>query len=126
MLLAGMKPLLKTPGGLNTNVMDAFFNDHEQAVLILGALLGIAYGAIGQWSRFCLYRGIEQRFTRSDTGKLHSFALAMACALLLSQVLVELTGIQFNQTHYFQSNPSIQILIVGGVMLGIGMQLQNA
>ncbi|EXJ09833.1 hypothetical protein D791_03161 [Nitrincola nitratireducens] len=126
MPLAGMKPLLKTLGGLNTNLMDAFFSDHEQAVLILGALLGIAYGAVGQWSRFCLYRGIEQRFTKTDTGKLHSFALAMACALLLSQVLVELTGIQFSQTHYFQSNPSIPLLILGGVMFGIGMQLANA
>lgn len=106
--------------------MIELFEDHLQAVLWSGALLGLAYGAAAQWSRFCLYRGLSNRWQSGDSIKLRAFVLAMAVALLSSQALHWLFGIDLTQTHYHQRSPSWPLLLGGGMLFGYGMHLANA
>ena len=67
--------------------MGNLFSDHLSAVLWAGALLGVVYGMIAQWSRFCLLRGLFNRWQQNDSRRLRAFALAMAVALISSQWL---------------------------------------
>ncbi|KGK42323.1 hypothetical protein LH51_08200 [Nitrincola sp. A-D6] len=96
------------------------------AVLWGGALLGFAYGAAAQWSRFCFYRSLANVWQKGDSLKLRAFLLAMAVALFSSQLLALLTGIDLTQTHYHQRSPSLPLLIIGGALFGYGMHLANA
>lgn len=102
------------------------FGDHINAVLWIGFILGTVYGAAAQWSRFCLYRGLVNHWQHADSIKLHAFMLAMAVALLGSQLLQHLFSIDLTQTHYHQRSPSWPLLIGGGVLFGYGMHLANA
>ncbi len=106
--------------------MFEIFDDHLQAVLWIGFILGIAYGAAAQWSRFCLYRGLVNHWQNGDSVKLHAFMLAMAVALLCSQLLQIFSPIDLTQTHYHQRSPSWPLIIGGGVLFGYGMHLANA
>ena len=106
--------------------MIEFFDDHIQAVLWIGFILGIAYGMAAQWSRFCLYRGLFNHWQRRESVKLHAFMLAMAVALIGSQALQHLLEIDLTQTHYHQRSPSWPLLIGGGILFGYGMHLSNA
>lgn len=106
--------------------MLALFDDHLTAVLWGGALLGFAYGAAAQWSRFCFYRGLANIWQKGDSLKLRAFMLAMAVALLSSQLLALQTGIDLTQTHYHQRSPSLPLLLFGGILFGYGMHLANA
>ena len=106
--------------------MIEFFDDHYQAVLWTGFVLGIAYGAAAQWSRFCLYRGLVNHWQKGDSVKLHAFMLAMAVALLTSQGLQAVFAIDLSQTHYHQRSPSWPLIISGGLLFGYGMHLANA
>lgn len=109
--------------------MLALVDDYLTAVLWGGMLLGIAYGAAAQWSRFCFYRGLANLWQQGKQGnslKLRAFLLAMAVALLSSQLLALQSGVDLTQTHYHQRSPSLVLLLFGGVMFGYGMHLANA
>lgn len=102
------------------------FDDHLNAVLWLGALTGVVYGAVAQWSRFCLLRGLQHAWYQQDGRKLRAFALAMAVALLTSQTLAALSGVDLHQSLYMQPSPSLPLLLFGGALFGYGMTLANA
>ena len=59
-------------------------------VLGLGLLIGVTFGAVGQVTDFCYYRGLKERWTKQPGSKLQSFALALAVALLGTQLSVAL------------------------------------
>src|SRR5690554_8239076 len=80
--------------------MGNLFADHLSAVLWAGALLGVVYGVIAQWSRFCLLRGLFNRWQQNDSRRLRAFALAMAVALISSQWLAWQAGINLTRTPY--------------------------
>lgn len=122
---AGMRRSLRTPGEAKTKMLE-LFSDHRQGVLVFGALLGFAYGAFAQWSRFCLLRGLQHFWYQGDGRKLRAFALAMATALLCSQSLQLIWGVDLSQSLYMQRAPSFPLLLLGGVLFGVGMSLANA
>ncbi|KXO12229.1 MULTISPECIES: YeeE/YedE family protein [Marinobacter] len=106
--------------------MGNLFSDHLSAVLWAGALLGVVYGMIAQWSRFCLLRGLFNRWQQNDSRRLRAFALAMAVALISSQWLAWQAGINLTRTPYHPGSLPVVALIVGGLLFGYGMALANA
>lgn len=99
---------------------------HLTAVLWAGALLGLAYGALAQWSRFCLLRGLLQQWSGQDGRLLRAFALALAVAVPATQALAAWAGIDLNQSLYRQGNAALPLILLGGVLFGVGMTLANA
>lgn len=100
--------------------------EHLSAVLWAGALLGVAYGAVAQWSRFCLLRGLLHQWSGQDGRLLRAFALALLVAVLATQALAGWAGIDLNQTLYRQNSPALPLIFTGGLLFGIGMTLANA
>lgn len=97
----------------------------KQQLLGGGLLLGILLGASLQWSRLCLLRGLVQ-IRQGNSLQLKAFALAMAAALLSSQLVAGLTDIDLASSHYGQSSPALPVIFVGGLIFGWGMLLSNA
>ncbi len=106
--------------------MSELVSDPATAVLWGGALLGLVYGAIGQWSRFCAVRGLLDWWSRGHGGRLGGFLLAMAVALLGSQLLHIAGYLNLNDSHYTARSASLFLVPVGGLLFGLGMTLANA
>lgn len=100
--------------------------EHLSAVLWAGALLGLAYGAVAQWSRFCLLRGLLRQWSGQDGRLVRSFALALLVALLATQALAVWADIDLNRSLYRQGSPALPLIFGGGLLFGIGMTLANA
>src|SRR5690606_32117262 len=99
---------------------------HLTTVLWAGALLGFAYGAVAQWSRFCLLRGLLRQWSGQDGRLVRSFALALLVALLAPQALAVWADIDLNRSLYRQGSPALPLIFGGGLLFGIGMTLANA
>lgn len=106
--------------------MTSLFANHLSAVLWAGALLGLLYGMVAQWSRFCLLRGLVHRWQQNDSRRLRAFALAMAVAVISTQGMAWYTGIDLQRTPYHPGRLPVIALIIGGLLFGYGMTLANA
>src|SRR5690625_4164571 len=94
-------------------------------VLGLGLLIGVVFGIVGQITWFCYYRGLKQRWTKETGTQLHSFALALAVAILGTQLSIALGWIDLSQTVYLSPRVSWLLLPLGGLLFGYGMALAN-
>lgn len=98
---------------------------HSDLVLLGAAVIGLIMGAVGQISGFCLMRGLHNAWTQRDSRKLRAFSLAMALALLVSQLLVVTTDLSLNNALYLQTSVSWFLLPIGAIIFGYGMVLAN-
>ena len=101
-------------------------SDPARAVLWGGALLGMVYGVIGQWSRFCAVGGLLDWWSGGHRGRLGGFIVAMLVALTGSQLLHVVGYVNLNDTHYTDQSVSIAMVPLGGMLFGLGMTLANA
>lgn len=94
-----------------------------QFVLWGGLLLGVALGAAGQASRFCVRGAIDDLVTLGRPGRLLSWLLAVGVATVLVQALAALHVFDAAKTIAWGSNFVWASYLVGGGMFGIGMIL---
>ena len=100
--------------------------DAPQQLMLWGTLLfGLSLGALLQWSRLCLLRGLVH-VRQGNHLKLKAFALAMVSALLCTQLLAWHSGIDLADSIYVQGNPALPAILLGGLLFGCGMALSNA
>ncbi len=105
--------------------MGEWFDDPGRALLWGGLLLGLLWGVIAQRSRFCLLRGLEHHWYRSDGRKLRAFAIALATAVITTQILAFQFDLALHQTHYQPRQLPVIAIALGGLLFGIGMALAN-
>ena len=102
---------------------------HTAVVAWSGLLLGLLFGVAGRLSGFCLMRGLANAWAptteQRDGRKLRAFALAMAVALLGSQLLVSLTPLSLNDALYRTASLSWLLVPLGGALFGYGMVMAN-
>lgn len=103
-----------------------WLDNHQLVVLWSTALLGLSFGALAQWSRFCLLRGLLESWSGQGADKLRLFVLALVVALLGSQLLVWQGWVDLQASLYVQSRPAVPLLFLGGLVFGYGMTLANA
>ncbi|MFC2968191.1 YeeE/YedE family protein [Acidimangrovimonas pyrenivorans] len=95
-----------------------------QASAILGLLIGLAYGALAERSRFCLRRGLvgpagERR------AALGVWALALAVALIGTQAAVGAGLISFSDHRFLAADLPLAAVLGGGLLFGAGMVLSR-
>ena len=94
--------------------------------------LGIAFGALARWGRFCLLRGLRQWVqpeapTRTGPAPaLQAFALALAVALLASQTLQWAGVVSLENALMVRPTFSVVGVFLGGAIFAIGMVWANA
>ena len=59
----------------------------SNTVIFAGFLIGLAFGAVGLLSGFCLTSGLRNWWTKGDGRLVRSFALALAVAIAGTQLL---------------------------------------
>ncbi|PVB62187.1 YeeE/YedE family protein [Labrenzia sp. 011] len=96
----------------------------EASLLALGGLLvGVAFGAFAQQSRFCL-RAAALEFSRGKPAdRLPVWLLAFSSALIATQILIHLDEVQASEARQLASPQSLSGALLGGLMFGSGMVL---
>jgi uncharacterized membrane protein YedE/YeeE len=94
-----------------------------QFVICGGLLLGLVLGATGQASRFCVRGAIDDLVTLRRPGRLLSWMLAVAVAMLAVQTLIALQVFDAKRTIQWGANFVWASYLVGGAIFGFGMIL---
>jgi uncharacterized protein len=95
-------------------------------VNIAGLMIGIAFGAVGLLSGFCLTTGLRNWWTKGDGVRIRSFALALAVAIAGTQTLAAAGLVDLSQSIYLQPSFSAALILFGGLLFGYGMVAANA
>jgi len=101
--------------------MPADFN----IVVGAGLLIGLAYGVVGLLSGFCLLSGLRGWWAEGDSRLIRTFALALAVAVVATQLLAGYGAVDLAKSVYLQPSFSAPLMFAGGVLFGYGMVLAN-
>lgn len=90
-----------------------------------GLAIGIAVGAIAQYTRFCTLGAISDAHTMGSYARMRMWALAVAVAVLLTQGLI-LAGLLDDQASFYTSSRLLLLSnLLGGLLFGFGMALAS-
>lgn len=94
-------------------------------IILAGLVIGLAYGAVGLLSGFCLMSSMRGWLAEGDGRLLRSYALAVAVAIAASQGLAGHGLVDLGKSIYLQPSFSAPVLFLGGLLFGYGMVLSN-
>lgn len=95
------------------------------SVIYLGLLIGLVFGSVGFLSGFCLNSSVKDWLQNHDGRRIRSFALAVALAVLSTQLLAATGLVDLSKTIYLQPQLSAPLMFFGGALFGYGMILAN-
>src|SRR5436190_1760091 len=99
--------------------------DAGNIVLVSGLLIGLAYGAIGLLSGFCLLSSLRGWWTEGDSRLIRTYALALGVAVAATQLLAAGSLVDIGKSIYLQPTFSAPLMFIGGLLFGYGMVLSN-
>jgi len=95
-------------------------------IVVWGALaLGLALGAVGQATRFCVRGAIADWMVFRGPGRLVSWLLAVAVGGICIQALVSAGLLDAGRTIYWSDRFPWLSYLVGGALFGYGMILSG-
>jgi uncharacterized membrane protein YedE/YeeE len=90
-----------------------------------GLLIGLAYGVVGLLSGFCLLSSLRGWWAEGDSRLVRTFALALATAVVTTQLLAACGVVDLKKSVYLQPSFSVPLMFAGGLLFGYGMVLAN-
>jgi uncharacterized membrane protein YedE/YeeE len=96
-----------------------------EIAVFAGFAIGLAFGAIGLLSGFCLMSSLRDWWTAHDGRKVRSYALALAVAMLGTQFIAGAGIVDIAKSIYLLPSFSAPVMFAGGVIFGFGMVLSN-
>lgn len=99
--------------------------DAGNIVVISGLLIGLAYGAVGLLSGFCLLSGLRGWWADGDSRLIRTYALALGIAIAATQLLAAGGLVDLGKSIYLQPSFSAPLMFFGGALFGYGMVLSN-
>jgi uncharacterized membrane protein YedE/YeeE len=93
-----------------------------QAAIILGALLGLLFGALAQVTRFCLRRSLVGPAAERRPA-LGVWLAALAAAVIGTQVAVAAGLVGFEDHRFLDADLPVLAIALGGLAFGAGMVL---
>jgi hypothetical protein len=94
-------------------------------VAVSGLLIGLAYGAVGLLSGFCLLSGLRGWWADGDSRLIRTYALALGVAIAGTQLLAASDLVDIGKSIYLQPSFSVPLIFFGGLLFGYGMVLSN-
>jgi uncharacterized membrane protein YedE/YeeE len=99
--------------------------DVGSIVVAGGLLIGLAYGAVGLLSGFCLLSGLRGWWADGDSRLIRTYALALGVAISATQLLAAGSVVDLGKSIYLQPSFSAPLMFAGGLLFGYGMVLSN-
>src|ERR1700751_5101676 len=94
-------------------------------VVYAGLLIGLAYGAVGLLSGFCLMSGLGGWWADGDSRLIRTYALALGVAIAATQLLAAGGLVDLGKSIYLQPSFSAPVMFLGGLLFGYAMGLSN-
>jgi uncharacterized membrane protein YedE/YeeE len=94
-------------------------------VVYAGLSIGLAYGAVGLLSGFCLMSSLRGWWARGDSRLIRTYALALGVAIAAAQLLAARGMVDLGKSIYLQPSFSAPLMFFGGLLFGYGMVLSN-
>ena len=94
-----------------------------EAALLLGAALGLLFGALAQRSRFCLRRALAGEGAQDRRAALGVWLTALAVAMAGMQIAAFNAWIDLEETRFAVEAADLGPLVGGGLLFGAGMVL---
>ena len=94
-------------------------------VVVSGLLIGLAYGAVGLLSGFCLLSSLRGWWADGDSRLIRTYALALGVAIAAAQLLAAGGLVDLGKSIYLQPSFSAPLMFAGGLLFGYGMVLSN-
>ena len=92
------------------------------ASVVLGLVLGLAYGALAQRSAFCLRRSLVGRWSECLPA-LGAYAMALATAIAGTRLAVAAGLVSFEAHRFLAPEIPVASALLGGALFGAGMVL---
>ena len=107
--------------------MSASFSPAQLAVLVPAAAfaVGIAFGAVGQATRFCTMGALSDLFCFGDATRLRMWLTAIAIAMLATQAAIASGIIDLSASVYTSPRVPWVSYAVGGALFGFGIVLAS-
>lgn len=99
------------------------FEDINLHLVVGGALLGVAFGAVMQRSRLCLVAAVGNGVLIRDWRQLHGYLAAVGIALIGTLVLEAAGWVAIAESTYRTPSPDWINLVLGGLLFGFGSLL---
>jgi uncharacterized protein len=99
--------------------------DAGNIVIVSGLVIGLAYGAVGLLSGFCLLSGLRGWWADGDSRLIRTYALALGVAIAATQLLAAGDVVDLGKSIYLQPSFSAPLMFCGGLLFGYGMVLAN-
>jgi uncharacterized membrane protein YedE/YeeE len=99
--------------------------DGGNIVVASGLAIGLAYGAIGLLSGFCLLSSLRGWWASGDSRLIRTYALALGVAISATQLLAAGNVVDLGKSIYLQPSFSAPLMFFGGLLFGYGMVLSN-
>jgi uncharacterized membrane protein YedE/YeeE len=99
--------------------------DGGNIVVMSGLVIGLAYGAVGLLSGFCLLSGLRGCWASGDSRLIRTYALALGVAIAAAQLLAASGLVDLGKSIYLQASFSAPLMFFGGLLFGYGMVLSN-
>ena len=96
-----------------------------EIVNILGFILGLALGAVGQRNQFCFSGSIKDYILTKSTKRGASVILAMIVAIISTALVSNYFEIDLTESNYYRENINYFSIALGGAIFGIGMMLAD-
>jgi uncharacterized membrane protein YedE/YeeE len=97
--------------------------DTNMQVALAAFAVGLAFGALGRWSGFCLRGAVEDALTRPEAPRARGFLLAIVVGLVAVQVLVLAGKLDISKAVVLPTSLFWGGALLGGLMFGVGMVL---
>lgn len=96
----------------------------EGAVMaMVGAVVGVVFGAAAQHSRFCLRAATVEVAEGRFGSQLHIWIIAFSAAVFAVQTAISLEVLNVSEARQLSATGSLSGAIIGGLMFGCGMIL---
>src|SRR3979490_484811 len=99
--------------------------DAANIVVLAGLVIGLIYGAVGLLSGFCRMSSLRGWWAKGDSRLIRSYALALAIAIAVTQLLAAGSVVDLGKSIYLQPSFSAPLMFIGGLLFGYGMVLSN-
>ncbi len=93
------------------------------ALSLAGLALGVVMGATARTARFCTFGAVEDYVLARRTLRLRSWALAIAVAMICTQIMHHAGIARIDEVFYLGSGFGLVGAIVGGMLFGLGMSM---
>ena len=97
--------------------------DTNTQVALAAFGVGVAFGAVGRWSGFCLRGAVEDVLTKPDAPRARGFVLAIVVGLVAVQALVFAGYLDLAKAVVLPTSLFWGGALLGGLMFGVGMVL---